>query len=78
MKVQIVLNKSRFPIECELTADGKGANIQWQGGNKWVGEPPATLKTGDYDSMVFEAREFKGAYTLGNLVDATESKKDSK
>ena len=74
MKVIMTLKKDRFPIECELTQDGKGANVQWQGGSKWIGNPPPTLKTGDYDEMVFEAREFKGAYTMGDLVDCTESK----
>ena len=78
MNVQMVIIKGRFPIECEITQDGKGANVAWQGGSKWIGNPPATLVTGDYDKMVFEGREFKGAFTMGNLIDATPSKKDSK
>jgi hypothetical protein len=78
MMVQMIVKKSRFPIECELTQDGKGANVTWQGGSKWIGNPPATLKTGDYDEMVFEAREFKGTFTFGDLIDATESKTEGK
>ena len=80
MKVQIVIEKTKYPIEVELTEDGKSANCIWQGGKKWIKTIPLGFQSGEYDKMVFEAREFNNQYNIGDLVDATPTaqKKDSK
>ena len=78
MNVHLKIAKERFPIEVEVTEDRKGATASWQGGSKWISQPPSDLHSGDYDELVFNAREFKQAYTPGELISFTPTTRDTK